>query len=293
MSQKNTKVLLTGASGLLGRQVLSFLTEEGVSCTGLCFSRPSQVLTKLDITDFPATNRFVQDLKPTHVIHAAAQRFPDKVEADFEAAVQLNVDSTRNLAEVCKAIGSRLIYISTDYVFDGEHPPFFHDNKPNPLNSYGKTKLAGEEAVLATDPSFLVLRIPVLYGGVKSLNESAVTVLLEVIRSGKLAKMSSYEVRCPSHTKDIAKILWDLVRKSPEGGIYQWCGLEKLSKWEMCKLINKETGLDIQHIEEVVGAGGTPRPRDVELDREKLRRLGIEHHTPFIQGVMEDLKQFL
>jgi len=293
MSHPNPIVLLTGASGLLGRQIMSILQAEGVSVTGLCFSRPGDGLTKLDITDFSATRSLVQDLKPTHVIHAAAQRFPDKVEGDFEAALKLNVESTKNLAEVCKEVGSRMIYISTDYVFDGEHPPFFHDNKPNPLNKYGETKLAGEEAVLATDASFLILRIPVLYGGVKTLDESAVTVLLDVIRSGKPAKMSSYEVRCPAHTQDIARILLDLIKKSPDGGIYQWCGLEKLSKWDMCKIISKETGLDISHLEEVVGAGGTPRPRDVELDREKLRRIGIEHHTKFNEGLMGDLKNFL
>ena len=83
------------------------------------------------------------DLKPSHVIHAAAQRFPDKVEADLEAARKLNIDSTRNLAEVCKEIGARMIYISTDYVFDGNHPPYFPDNKTNALNKYGQTKVEG------------------------------------------------------------------------------------------------------------------------------------------------------
>ena len=76
-----------------------------------------------------------------------------------------------------------MIYISTDYVFDGSHPPYFPDNKTNPLNRYGQTKLAGERAVLGVEETFTVLRIPVLYGGVTSLGESAVTVLLEVIRS--------------------------------------------------------------------------------------------------------------
>jgi len=294
MSQQKN-VLITGASGLLGRQVLSLLTSENVPCTGLCFSRASEGLTKQDITDLPATKKLVRDLQPTHIVHAAAQRFPDKVEADFAAALKLNVESTRNLAEVSKEVGCRMIYISTDYVFDGEHPPYFPDNPTNPLNKYGETKLAGEEAVLATDPSFLILRVPVLYGGVNALAESAVTVLLDVIRSGKPTKMSSYEVRCPAHTKDIANIILDLIKLSPEpeGGIYHWSGLEKFSKWDMCKMISKETGLDIGHLEEVVGAGGTPRPRDVELDREKLRRLGIDHHTKFKEGLMEDLKRFL
>ena len=163
--------------------------------------RPGPGLSSLDLTDFTAARQFITNYKPSHIIHAAAQRFPDKVEADMEAATKINVESTRNLAEACKEVGSRLIYISTDYVFAGDHPPYFPDNKPQPLNKYGETKLAGEEAVLAVDPNFIVLRIPVLYGGVTTLNESAVTVLLDVVKKGAPAKMSSYEVRCPSHTK--------------------------------------------------------------------------------------------
>merc|ERR1719309_53231 len=257
-----------GGSGLLGRQVLALFKAENVYCTGLCFSRASEGLVKLDITNFDETRSYIEKLRPTHVIHAAAQRFPDKVEADFEGTLKLNVESSRNLAQVCKELGSRMIYISTDYVFHGE------------------------EAMLAVDQNFIVLRIPVLYGGVTSLNESAVTVLLDVIRGGKPTKMSSYEVRCPSHTQDIAKILLDLIRKAPEGGVYQWCGFDKLSKWDMCQLIGKELSLDVSHLEEVRGAGGTPRPRDVELDREKLRRLGIEHHTNFKEGILAELIRF-
>ena len=110
------------------------------------------------------------------------QRFPDKVEADYEAALRINVESSRNIAEACKEVGARMIYISTDYVFDGSHPPYFPDNEPHPLNKYGESKLGGEKAVLAVDDKFLVLRIPVLYGGVTKLNESAVTILLDVVR---------------------------------------------------------------------------------------------------------------
>ena len=287
------KVLVTGGSGLLGRQVVSVLTSDKIQVHGLCYSRPGPGLTSLDLTDLAATRQFIRDFKPSHVIHAAAQRFPDKVEADFEAALKINVESSRNLAEACKEVGGRLIYISTDYVFAGDHPPYFPDNKTQPLNKYGETKLAGEEAVLKVDPNFIVLRIPVLYGGVKTLSESAVTVLLDVIRKGVPAKMSSYEVRCPSHTRDIASILRDLVLKNPDGGVYHWCGLEKMSKWDMCLIIGQELGLDTGHLEEVKGAGGTPRPRDVELDRTRLRQLGVEYHTDFKSGIIEELKPFI
>jgi len=287
------KVLVTGGSGLLGRQIMSVLSGAGVSCHGLCFSRPGEQLTSLDLTDFPASKKFIVDYKPSHVIHTAAQRFPDKVEADYEAALRINVESSRNIAEACKEVGARMIYISTDYVFDGSHPPYFPDNEPHPLNKYGDSKLGGEKAVLAVDDKFLVLRIPVLYGGVTKLNESAVTVLLDVVRNGKPCSVSSYEVRCPSHTRDIARILLELIIKNPPGGVYHWCGLEKLSKWDMCRIIGEELGLDTSHLQEVTGAGGTPRPRDVELDRTRLKQLGIEFHTKFKDGLMEDLKQFL
>ena len=75
--------------------------------------------------------------------------------------------------------------------------------------------------------------------------------------------------------------------------MYQWCGLEKLSKWRMCQMISEDLGLDMTHLTEVTGAGGTPRPRDVELDWGRLRELGVEHHTDFRQGLMQDLRQFL
>ena len=296
-AEKKMKVLVTGASGLLGRQIMTTLRAEDVPCLGLCYSRTSESLTSLDLTDLAATREFIMAQSPSHVIHAAAQRFPDKVQANPEAAVKLNVESSRNIAVACRDIGARMIYISTDYVFDGNHPPYFPDNKTNPLNMYGETKLAGEEAVLAVDEKFLVLRIPVLYGGVTRLEESAVSVLLEVIRNKEVpAKISSYEVRCPSHTGDIANILLDLIRLSPSppGRVFHWCGREKFSKWEMCRLISQELGgLDISHLQEVKGAGGTPRPRDVELDRSNLELLGISHHTDFRCGIREELNRFV
>ena len=124
-------------------------------------------------------------------------------------------------------LNARLIYISTDYVFDGSAAPYSHLAVPKPANKYGETKLAGELAVMEEDSSSLCLRVPVLYGPVQDLKESALTVLLDVLKnSSSPATLSSYEVRCPAHTGDIAKILVDMVKQlyNLEGGVYQWSG---------------------------------------------------------------------
>merc|ERR1711971_584719 len=120
MGDSSVKVLVTGASGLLGRQIMAeFSSLPSFSPVGLCFSRPGPNLTKLDLTDESATAHFLNQLKPQIVIHAAAQWFPDKVEKDPKAALELNVAVSRRLATLCKGLlKARLIYISTDYVFD-------------------------------------------------------------------------------------------------------------------------------------------------------------------------------
>jgi len=289
--------VVTGASGLLGRQVVSALAAlPSVAPLGLCHSRPGPGLVALDLTDHQATARLLREERPQFVIHAAAQRFPDKVEADPAGAAALNVEVTRHLAGLCRELGARLIYISTDYVFDGSEAPYSHDHPPSPANRYGETKLAGEEAAMEVAPDTLVLRIPVLYGPVRELRESAITVLLETVRSGKPATVSSYEVRCPAHTSDVASILADMVTLAPTlaPGVYQWSGLEKVSKWDVVRWISSEFGLSMAHLTEQAGpSGGTPRPRDVELVRERLEAAGISHHRELRAGLVEVLRGHL
>jgi len=287
--------LITGASGLLGREVFQAFTEAGWETKGLCFSNPVSGLTQHDITDKEATTQLLTAFKPNLVIHAAAQRFPDKMEKEFEKSWNLNVTATQTISEVTAEVGGRMIYISTDYVFEGSHPPYFPDNPTHPSNKYGQSKLEGENVVRLV-PGHIVLRIPVLYGNVKNLQESALTTLLDTVRNGKDTKVSSYEVRCPAHTRDIASILLDIGSKLQDikGGIYQWSGLEKLSKWDIVKMIGSELNLSTQHIQELKDpAPGAPRPRDVEMDRSALQNLGINHHTEFKSGFLAAIKPFL
>lgn len=110
-------------------------------------------LHKVDLTKSGTVEYEVSHFQPDFVIHCAAQRFPDKVDADPTAAELLNVTCTKEMAYISNTIAVPLLYISTDYVFDGKSPPYSDTAVPSPLNFYGKTKLQGEEAVISADAS--------------------------------------------------------------------------------------------------------------------------------------------
>lgn len=292
----SASVLVTGGSGLLGRALMKTIQDSGKwsSVTGTAFSRKGANLVNLDLTDLDGMKKYIEETKPTFVVHAAAQRFPDKVDKDLEAATKLNVEATQVLAKAINSYGGNMIYISTDYVFDGKTAPYKVTDQTNPVNIYGKLKLDGELATLGVDPENLVLRIPVLYGPVEYLEESAVTVLFKLLLSpSDKDVVSDYEIRRPSHVDDIAHVVQKLLEaKHKRGieiqGIYQWCGLEALTKFGMVQIMANALKKDATHIKgnaEKPAETGTQRPYDTTMDTSRLQELGIEHHTPFEQGV--------
>ncbi|KAJ1525230.1 hypothetical protein ONE63_010057 [Megalurothrips usitatus] len=302
MASKNEKRLfLTGASGLLGRAIHRTFKEAGWTVFGASLSRTGPDLQKLDLTDFGAVTAAITKFKPTFIIHSAAQRFPDKVSADPEAARRINVDATFHLAETADKYDIPLLYISTDYVFDGKEPPFKVEDKTNPLNDYGKLKLEGEEIVLAANKEHIILRIPVLYGPVEKLSESAVTCLLEpLLNVAKPTKVSDYEKRNPSHVDDISDICFNLATIRTEqkdttiSGIFQWCGSETYTKFEMVQLMGEVFSLPHVHVSkapapDAATSQSVSRPYDTRMDRSRLESRGIGKHTPFASGIKSAL----
>lgn len=137
------------------------------------------------------------------VVHCAAERFPDKCEADPEGVKRLNVEASRKLVSECNDRDTLLIYISTDYVFDGRPgaAPYEADSPVNPPNFYGETKQAGEQAVLGAGKQSVVFRVPVLYGEVEQNKESAINVLLDAVwnKAGKeTIEMDHWSIRYPT-----------------------------------------------------------------------------------------------
>ncbi|KAH4204667.1 hypothetical protein HBI18_075920 [Parastagonospora nodorum] len=299
--------LITGASGLLGRQVQRQFFLDGWKSIGTGLSRvvlPDVI--KLDILDRKEVERVLDEIKPDVVVHCAANRFPDSCTANPEAAKKINVDSSRALAEATTARGIFLIYISTDYVFSGRRgeAPYKPESAPNPPNVYGQTKLDGEKAVLevatqrGSQNKVVVLRVPVLYGSCDEPKESAVNVLMSQLwASQKLEddrtkiQVDDYALRFPTNTQDVGRVCRDISKLylDPANSdrdlpsILQFSSEDQMTKWQICQTFADIMGLPMDGMEPFTPdedpIDGTVRPYDCHLDTSALRLLGIDVST--------------
>uniref|UniRef100_A0A4W3H966 Methionine adenosyltransferase 2 subunit beta n=1 Tax=Callorhinchus milii TaxID=7868 RepID=A0A4W3H966_CALMI len=294
------RVLVTGATGLLGRAVYKEFADNDWDTMGCGYKRARPKFEQVNLLDPSAVRQLIQEFKPHTVVHCAAERRPDVVASQPEHSTQLNVMASGWIAKESAEIGAFLIYMSTDYVFDGTSPPYREEDTPNPLNTYGKTKLQGEQAVLQNHPGAAVLRVPVLYGDVQSLEESAVTVLFDKVQhSNKSANMDNWQQRFPTHVGDVARVCRQLAERRLEDscikGIFHWSGNEQMSKYQMACIMANVFNLPSSHLRSITESPvvGALRPQNTQLDCSRLERLGIGHRTPFLTGIRRCLWPFL
>lgn len=289
------KILITGASGLLGRAVFRRMKEiKGMEVTGLGFSRARHPLVKLNLLDENELSVFVNRENPDCIIHCAAERRPDVSEADPETSEKLNVRVTEHLAELAEKSGSFMVYISTDYVFDGKRPPYFPESKPNPLNFYGRTKLAGEKAVQSHLKNFAVLRIPVLYGGELYPKESSVCSIADALVKDAGGTFDDVAVRYPTYTDDVARVIAGILKYRESHtdftGIYHWSGKEALTKYQMAERMASYLGIDKEKLTPSRSeAGNTKRPVNSHLDCTLLEEYLYVVRTGFENQIENEL----
>ncbi|KAI8379624.1 RmlD-like substrate binding domain-containing protein [Radiomyces spectabilis] len=278
------KVVITGASGLLGRAVSRQFKSAGHDVVGTALNRTQNGLVKLNLLDGNAVEEFLKQEKPNVLVHCAAERRPDVAEKDQDGTMHLNVQVPKHLASFCKTNNIILIYISTDYVFDGTAPPYEVDAKPNPLQFYGRTKLGGEQAIQEVDSQAIILRVPILYGATEFWGESAVNVLIEATQDkSKPVVMDNYCIRYPTNVEDIARVIQDLSLKRLNGdksvaGIFHFSGEEKFTKYTMAKLFAQILNVSQDHLEpqnEVSQSASATRPHDSHLSNKRLQEFGI------------------
>ncbi|TVY52231.1 Methionine adenosyltransferase 2 subunit beta [Lachnellula cervina] len=292
--------LITGATGLLGRQVVKAFERAGWDVKGTGYTRakgPS--IIKLDLNSSSAIAETLSEVKPQVVVHCAANRFPDKCDSDPAGTRALNITATRTLASLCARHNILLIYISTDYVFPGTEgdAPYEAHSKPSPPNLYGQTKWEGEQAVLAeTERGWgVVLRVPVLYGDAEKPAESAVNVLMDSVwkaqEEGAGVKMDHWALRYPTNTEDVGHIATkylDAEDKTSLPTTLQFSSEDKFTKYEICELFAEIMGLPLDGM--VANSEGNDpnasvqRPYDCHLSSQALKDIGINTATQDFKG---------
>ncbi|KAL3450459.1 hypothetical protein BJX65DRAFT_270839 [Aspergillus insuetus] len=296
-----TTVLVTGASGLLGRQVFDRFKRSGCLTVGQGFSRANPpTIIKADLENPDEIKSLLDEAKPQIVIHCAANRSPDLCDKNPDQARRVNVDATRTLAELTAARSILLVYVSTDYVFPGTEgeAPYEADAETKPPNMYGQLKRDGELVVLeATKQSGmgLVVRVPVLYGTANDNSESAVNTLVDAVWKAQdenaAVKMDDWAQRFPTNTEDVARVLRDIVIKYLKDRgrilelpkILQFSSEDRMTKYEICQKLAEILGVPlngmIQNKEGNDPNASVQRPYDTHLSTKVLKDLGIDVST--------------
>jgi S-adenosylmethionine synthetase len=288
-------IWITGATGLLGRALFhEFSVNFPGKTIGSGFSRAKEPIKKLDLLDSTAVQNFVNEQAPRFILHSAAERRPDISEEDPEFTNKLNIETTRQLAELAQANDSWIFYISTDYVFDGTTPPYQAGDFTNPLNHYGKSKLEGENVIREITDNFAILRVPILYGPVEDLSESAVTSIALTLQQDPIPAQDHWAIRYPTHVDDVATVCRQMAeyKTIEEGfrGVFHWSGNEPFTKYSIACAMASALDIDPTNIPlNPKPTSGTPRPQDCCLDTFELDSLGFGSQRDFQQAITKIL----
>lgn len=283
------KTLVTGVNGQLGHDVMMELHKRGYEAVG-CGSSPayrgmqdavaSMSYVQLDITDDAAVDKVLQEIKPDCVCHCAAWTAVDVAEEpeNKDKVFAVNVDGTRNLARACQALDAKFMYISTDYVFNGQGTePWKADSQEfAPLNVYGKSKLYGELAVKELLRKYFIVRIAWVFG----LNgNNFVKTMLKVGKNHDTLRVVNDQIGTPTYTADLARLLVDMLETEKYGTYHATNEGGYISWYDFAKEIFRQAGYPTKVIPvttEEYGLSKARRPFNSRLDKSKLKEQGFQ-----------------
>jgi len=274
---RSDRILITGGSGLLGSNTAGAAAED-FEVYATYNSHVSQIpgcqFVYLDIADKRQVLSVFKKVKPNLVIHTAGLVNVDYCEEHEDEVWMLNVDGTENVALATKEVGAKMVYISTDSVFDGKKGMYNEEDIPNPLTVYARTKLAGEERVQHLLPDSVIVRTA-FYGWSLHGRGSLAEWVVDSLREGKRLKMWSDAFFTPILVNNLAEVLLAMYQQDLSG-IYHVGGRERCSKYAFGQELARAFGLDENRIEpsSMDEAGlRAPRPRDPSLDSTKVSRV--------------------
>lgn len=277
------KIFVTGVGGQLGYDVVNELIKRGHTAVGsdiLPDVDTSAQYVQLDITDKSAVEKIITELNPDAVIHCAAWTAVDAAEDEenIDKVHAINADGTENIAKACKKLDIKMIYMSTDYVFDGQgSEPWKPDcTDYRPLSVYGRTKLEGELAVKANLDKYFIVRIAWVFG---VNGKNFIKTMLNVGKKHDTVRVVNDQIGTPTYTYDLARLLVDMV-EGDKYGIYHATNEGGYISWyDFTKEIYRQAGYQTKVLPvttEEYGLSKAARPFNSRLDKSKLKENGFE-----------------
>lgn len=279
------KVLVTGVKGQLGHDVMNELALRGIEGFGVD-------VEEMDITDRTACETVISQEKPDAVIHCAAYTAVDAAEDNLELCRKINAEGTRNIARVCKAMDIKMMYISTDYVFNGGgERPWEPDDHREPLNVYGLTKYEGEIAVEQNVQKYFIVRIAWVFG---VNGKNFIKTMLRLGKEKGAVSVVNDQIGSPTYTYDLARLLVDMIQTDKYGRYH--ATNEGLCSWyEFACEIFRQAGMDEVKVTPVDSDGfpaKAKRPSNSRMSKEKLTENGFER-LPSWQNALERYQKAL
>lgn len=263
-------ILITGAKGMLAQAIKNR------------FSRPENQLfltdsQELDITDPEAVERVVAERQPDVIINCAAYTTVDQAESQADLAEKVNADGPRNLAVAARKHGATLVHISTDYVFGGNKPidaTYTEDDEKSPTSVYGRTKLAGELAIVENCDQYYIFRTAWLYGEGKNF----VRTMLTLAQTHDEVKVVNDQYGSPTYTEDLADIIYQAIEQHLPYGVYHATNLGFTTWYDFTRKIFELSGVEcrVVPVSSAEFASAAERPHNSQLSKDKLLSYHIQ-----------------
>ena len=277
------KVMVTGASGLLGQKLVVEAAGRGFEVLPLDYvhglDTPAGPVQPVDITDPDQVGDRVRTFAPDWVVNAAAYTAVDDSEGAREKVRAVNVEGVRHLQAACRGAGARLVALSTDYVFDGTAGPYAEDAERNPLGVYGRSKAAMEEMLEASGWPALVVRTMVLYGAAPGVRTNFGLWVVKSLRAGERIRVVTDQLGNPTLASDLARLILGMAEQDG-AGTFHAAGRDRVSRYEFAVRIARSFDLDPDRIEPVTTeelGQRADRPLESGLVMDRLRKdFGLE-----------------
>ncbi|MCW1297648.1 MAG: dTDP-4-dehydrorhamnose reductase [Candidatus Rehaiarchaeum fermentans] len=272
------RVLLTGAGGLLGKKILQIFSTSHEVIGVYNTSKPEGNYVIADLSKLDNVRKIISEIKPDVIIHAAALTNVDKCEEDKELAKLLNVDVTREIAKSSNQYGSLLVYISTDYVFDGVKGNYREEDEPNPINFYGLTKLQGEREVMKNSSSFIIARTSTPYGSNPASGKDNFALwLIKNLKNNEKVSVLTDQITSPTLNTSFALMLKELIESNTHYNfIIHLAGDSQISRYEFSVKLAEVFGLNKELISPTTTSEikwKAKRPKNSSLNVEKAKNI--------------------